>query len=81
MDSDARLSFISMKDIEVTEYGYAPVTYSGTYSIDQNGTINVRLKDYPSNWVSMRKRSTEHLSHFWQRAWGYGIYATRLSMV
>ena len=29
----------------------------------------------------VRKRSTEHLSHFCQRSGGYGIYATRLSMV
>jgi L-arabinose isomerase len=28
-----------------------------------------------------RKRSTEHLSHFCQRFGGYGIYATRLSIV
>jgi hypothetical protein len=27
------------------------------------------------------KRSTEHLSHFCQSSGGYGIYATRLSMV
>jgi len=28
-----------------------------------------------------RKRSTEHLSHFFQRSGDYRIYATRLSMV
>jgi len=53
LDSDGELSFISPTEIKVTEYGYAPTTYTGTYAIAEEGTIHVRLDNYPASWPPM----------------------------
>ena len=53
MDSDAKITLNSNKQVEVTEYGYAPQTYKGTYSVDDTGAIHVELRDYRAKWPTM----------------------------
>jgi hypothetical protein len=44
-------------------------------------SIILILQGVDDSRLERSKRSTEHLSHFCQRFGGYGIYATRLSIV
>src|SRR5262245_18763210 len=53
MDSDAKITLSSNKQVEVTEYGYAVQTYKGTYSVDGAGAIRVELRDYRAKWPTM----------------------------
>ena len=53
MDSDARITLTKNNQTEVTEFGYAPQTYHGTYSVDASGAMHVSLRRYPSKWPSM----------------------------
>ena len=61
---------------------YLPPHASGTLE-SSTDLIHWQPESAPSLYFrqSLCKRSTEHLSHFCQRSGGYGIYATRLSMV
>ena len=53
MDSDARITLTKNNQTEVTEFGYAPQTYNGTYSVDASGAIRVSLRRYPAKWPTM----------------------------
>jgi len=53
MDSDAKITLNSNKQVEITEYGYAVQTYKGTYSVDATGAIHVKLRDYRAKWPAM----------------------------
>jgi hypothetical protein len=48
-----RFSFSDDGRVLMTEYGYAPVNYSGTYSMDDNGTITAKFEKYPGQWPKM----------------------------
>jgi len=53
MDSDAKITLRGNNQTELTEFGFAPQTYHGTYSVDSSGAIRVSLRNYPSKWPSM----------------------------
>ena len=53
MDSDARITLTANNFTEVTEFGYAPQSYQGTYSVDASGAIHVSLRHYTAKWPSM----------------------------
>jgi hypothetical protein len=53
VDSDARITLTKNNQTEVTEFGYAPQTYNGTYSLDASGAICLSLRHYPAKWPSM----------------------------
>src|SRR6478735_8846499 len=53
MDSDATITLTKNNQTEVTEFGYAPQTYNGTYTVDASGAIHVALRHYPAKWPSM----------------------------
>ena len=50
--------------------------------LDENASLRAEVAQLKQTIDALvRKRSTEHLLHFCQSSGGYGIYATRLSMV
>jgi hypothetical protein len=59
MDSDSDISFSDDGRVSMTEYGIAPVDYSGTYSMDENGTITAKFEKYPSQWPKMMFRKVD----------------------
>ena len=63
--------------------GYIIQEMSMPRLIDPSGLVDAGNdeNDIKARVGEYRKRSTEHLSHFCQMSGGYGIYATRLSMV
>ena len=54
MDSDSSITFYDGGRVLLTEYGYAPVDYRGTYEFDEEGEITLDLKEYPKAWPKMR---------------------------
>jgi hypothetical protein len=67
MDSDALITFAKDKQVEVTEFGYAPQTYKGTCTVDASGAIHVELRDYRAKWPDM---------HLYQNAHGTFLFPT-----
>ncbi|MES2659244.1 MAG: hypothetical protein V4689_11555 [Verrucomicrobiota bacterium] len=59
MDSDSRISFSDDGRVSMTEYGYAPVEYSGTYSIDEHGIITSKFEKYTGEWPKMMFRKVD----------------------
>ena len=53
MDSDSEISFSDDGRVTMTEYGYAPVEYSGTYSMNEYGTITAKFEKYQGQWPEM----------------------------
>ena len=56
MDSDSEISFSDDGRVSMTEYGYAPVEYSGTYLMDEHGTITAKFEKYQGQWPKMMFR-------------------------
>jgi hypothetical protein len=50
MDSDAKITLKANNQAEVTEYGFAPQDYMGTYFVDASGAIHVSLRRYRAKW-------------------------------
>ena len=59
MDSDSEISFSDDGRVSMTEYGYAPVEYSGTYSMDEHGTITAKFEKYQGQWPQMMFRKVD----------------------
>ncbi|MCP5537318.1 MAG: hypothetical protein H7A51_13940 [Akkermansiaceae bacterium] len=53
MDSDSSITFFDDGKVSMVECGVAPVTYNGTYTIDADGVITLKLKTYPGSWPQM----------------------------
>lgn len=52
-DSDTELTFLPRLNVTITEYGYVPTHYNGTYLICDDGTIELHLDKYPATWPKM----------------------------
>jgi hypothetical protein len=59
MDSDSQISFSDDGRVSMTEYGYAPVNYSGTFSMDDSGTITAKFEKYQGQWPKMIFRKVD----------------------
>ena len=59
MDSDSEISFSGDGRVTMTEYGYSPVEYSGTYSMDEHGAITAKFEKYPGQWPKMMFRKVD----------------------
>ena len=53
MDSDSEITFRDGGRVQMTEYGYAPTGYSGTYTVNEQGVISASFDDYPGEWPKM----------------------------
>jgi hypothetical protein len=58
MDSDASLTIEKDGHVTVLELGVAPMTYEGTYDIDDSGTISLKLPNYKATWPTMHLYTT-----------------------
>lgn len=53
MDSDAIVRFLNEQKVEVIELGVAPMTYTGSFSVNEAGVIHLALDKYPAKWPDM----------------------------
>lgn len=53
MDSDSEISFSDGGKVWMTEYGVAPIEYSGTFTVDDRGEITANFENYPGQWPKM----------------------------
>ena len=59
MDSDSKIVFFDDERVSMTEYGVGPVTYNGTYTVNDGREITLHLESYPGKWPRMVIRKHE----------------------
>ena len=52
-DSDTDITFLSDQRVRVIEYGYVVNSYEGSYVIEKNGEVTVKIKGFGHEWPVM----------------------------
>ena len=53
MDSDTEITFLPNRVVHMTEYGYTPISYKGTYSVDAKGEVKAKFNRFNHEWPVM----------------------------
>jgi hypothetical protein len=52
-DGDCAITFLPGGAVELTRYSYAVMSYKGSYQIDANDIVTLKLSDFEGTWPAM----------------------------
>jgi len=53
MDNDTEITFLPNRVVHMTEYGYTPISYKGTDSVDAKGEVKAKFNGFNHEWPVM----------------------------